>query len=354
MPVVDQRQTPTIQTEQKTTDVPQIQCFEPLVDVPVVPKQTAEIPVVMLKQVPVMMRRQIPLVQKNPEDGGGAQIQYIDTVIDALVSMQREVQVQEKSDDTMAAVTTGVNPNTSDAMAPHCKRKGSDTCQSPRLKAGMKERAQDDDHEHETLEMKDVKSELVHVRELIGVLVRKERCAETRAEIAASRLDRLEREQNEQYDKESETNLQEALSDKTKAVKLVIDKWFVDRGFGFGKVPKGETVFVHASVVHGGEVLMVGTDAWVQVVNNEARARGGYRARNACGRNAWKEENDREKANRVTQQVRRAAALTAELAAQSEKKVAVAYGHPPGLRDEPAEHITAPDMGAGGSHPRPK
>ena len=35
------------------------------------------------------------------------------------------------------------------------------------------------------LEMKDVKSELLHVRELIGVLVRKERCAETRAEIAA-------------------------------------------------------------------------------------------------------------------------------------------------------------------------
>ena len=78
-------------------------------------------------------------------------------------------------------------------------------------------------------EMKEVKSELQHVRELIGVLVRKERCAEKRAEIAASRLDRLEREQDEQDDKESETNLQ------------------------------------------------------------EARAEGGYRARNAWGRNAWKE-----------------------------------------------------------------
>ena len=218
----------------------------------------------------------------------------------------------------MAAVTTGVKPNTSDAMAPHRKRKRSDIFQSPRLKAGMKERAQDDDHEHETLcasiasadeiapvhfslcdgaeletrlkgehegatarqvddillEMKDVKSELLQVRELIGVLVRKERCAETRAEIAASRLDRLEREQDEQDDKESETNLQEALSDKTKAVKLVIDKSFVDKGFGFGKVPTGETVFIHASVVHGGEVLMVGTDAWVQVVNDEAQCRG--------------------------------------------------------------------------------
>ena len=175
------------------------------------------------------------------------QIQFIDKVIDAPVSMQREVQVQEQSDDTvadtMAAITTGVSLNTSGAMAPHRKRKGSDIFQSHRLKAGMKERAQDDDHEHETLcasillEMKDVKSELLHVRELIGLLVRKEKCAETRAEIAARRLDRLEQEQDEQDDKESEANLQEALNDKTKVVKLVIDKWFVEKGFGFGRVP---------------------------------------------------------------------------------------------------------------------
>ena len=61
----------------------------------------------------------------------------------------------------------------------------------------------------------------------------------------------------------------------------------------------------------------------MQVVNDEARAEGGYRARNGWGRNAWKEEKDRGKANRVAQQVRRAAALTAELATQSEEKVAV-------------------------------
>ena len=83
---------------------------------PVVTQQTAEIPVVMLKQVPVMMRRQIPLVQKIEKMVEVPQIQYIDKVIDAPVSMQREVQVQEQSDDTMA--TTGVNPNTSDAMTP--------------------------------------------------------------------------------------------------------------------------------------------------------------------------------------------------------------------------------------------
>ena len=46
--------------------------------------------------------------------------------------------------------------------------------------------------DHILLEMRDVKSELLHVRELVGVLVRKERCAETTAEIAFRRLDRLE------------------------------------------------------------------------------------------------------------------------------------------------------------------
>ena len=49
--------------------------------------------------------------------------------------------------------------------------------------------------------------------------------------------------------------------------------------------------------------------------------------------------------------MRRAAALTAELAAQSEKKTAAVCDQPPGL-DEFAGHIEAPNMGAGGSHPK--
>ena len=59
---------------------------------------------------------------------------------------------------------------------------------------------------------------------------------------------------------------------------------------------------------------------------------------------------DKERANKVAQQVRRAAALTAELAAQSEKKTAAVCDQPPGL-GELAGHIEAPNMGAGGSHP---
>ena len=200
-------------------------------------------------------------------------------------------------------------------------------------------------------ELCDVKNELMHVRELVGVLVRRERFAENKAEVAVRRLDRMEREQTEADDAEHEADLQEALANQSKAVKVVVDKWFVDKGYGFGKAPKGEIVFIHASAVQGAEVLTIGTDAWVQVVNDDARAQEGYRAKRAWGRNAWKAERDKENANKVAQQVRRAAALTAELAAQSEKKTAAVSDQPPGL-DELAGHIEAPNMGAGGSHPQ--
>ena len=50
----------------------------------------------------------------------------------------------------------------------------------------------------------------------------------------------------------------------------------------------------------------------------------------------------------MAQQVKRAAALTPELAAQSEEKTATVCDRPPGL-SEHAGHIEAPKMGAGGS-----
>ena len=78
---------------------------------------------------------------------------------------------------------------------------------------------------------------------------------------------------------------------------------------------------------------------------------GEYQVKRAWGRRAWKAERDKENANKVAQQVKRAAALTAELAAESEKKTAAVCDQPPGL-DELAGHIEAPTMGAGGSHPQ--
>ena len=62
-----------------------------------------------------------------------------------------------------------------------------------------------------------------------------------------------------------------------------------------------------------------------QVASDHVRAEGGYQARKAWGQRAWKEEKDRERASRAAQQVRRAAAVTAEFDVCS---------HPPGLSDE--------------------
>ena len=82
------------------------------------------------------------------------------------------------------------------------------------------------------------------------------------------------------------------------------------------KPPTGEIVFIHASAVQGAEVLTIGTDAWVQVVNDDARAQGvGIEQREPGGEKRGRAERDKENANKVAQQVKRAAALTAELAA---------------------------------------
>ena len=176
--------------------------------------------------------------------------------------------------------------------------------------------------------------ELREIRRMIEFLVNWERKLDIKTDVAARRLEMLEIENSQFEDEERETSLEGALTDRTKVVKLTVDKWFVDKGFGFGKAPTGEVVFIHASAVQGAEVLVVGTDAWTQVVSDHARAEGGYRARKAWGQRAWKEEKDRERASRAAQQVRRAAALTAELAVQSENKVFDVCSHPPGLSDE--------------------
>ena len=171
---------------------------------------------------------------------------------------------------------------------------------------------------------------------MVEFLVQRERQLDVKTDVAARRLERLEREISQLEDEEREASLEEALADHTKVVKLTVDKWFVDDGFGFGKAPSGEVVFIHASAVQGAEVLVVGTDAWTQVVSDHARAEGRYRARKAWGQRAWREETDRERASPAAQQVRRAATLTAELAAQSESKVIEVSSQLPGLYDKPA------------------
>ena len=119
--------------------------------------------------------------------------------------------------------------------------------------------------------------ELREIRRMIEFLVNRERKLDIKTDVAARRLERLERESSQFEDEEREASLEEALADHAKVVKLTVDKWFVDKGFGFGRAPTGEVVFIHASVVQGAEVLVIGTEAWTQVVSDHARAEGGYR-----------------------------------------------------------------------------
>ena len=310
--------------------------------------------------MPVAVQRQIPMVQTVEETKETPQLQVIDKVIDDPVVQVPRVQVLEKTaeipqlqnvekiGEIPAETQTILSARTSESSVT------APVLENSPVVVGSEQPAHVAEYmtlEPMVSEIRDLKSDLVHIRELLGVLVRKERSAEAKAEIAARRLNRMERERDQESEAECEVTLEEALADHSKVVRVIVDKWFVDRGFGFGKVPTGEIVFIHASAVVGAEVLTIGTDAWVQVVNDDARAQGGYRARRAWGQDVWQAEKDKEKANKVAQQVRRAAALTAELAAQSEKKTAAVCDQPPGL-DELAGHIEAPNMGAGGSHPQ--
>ena len=87
---------------------------------------------------------------------------------------------------------------------------------------------------------------------------------------------------------------------------------------------------------------MADSDAWAEVISDHARAEEGYRARRAWRQRAWE-------VNRV-QQVRRATTLTAELAAQSEKKVFEVCSRLRRLHDEPAAERSIEPPAAKCSH----
>ena len=176
--------------------------------------------------------------------------------------------------------------------------------------------------------------DLREIRRMVEFLVRRERKLDVKADVAVRRVFRLEKERSQLDDEEREASLLDALADRTKVVKLVVDKWFVNKGFGFGKVPTGEVIFIHASVVRGAGVLMIGADAWVQVVRDDARAQEGIELAKPGDTPRGKRRETSRETSKVAEQVRRAAELTAELAAQSEKEVSEVCSQPPGLHDE--------------------
>ena len=308
---VPRRQVPMIPNMQKTVEVPQIQYVDKIVDVPVAvtqPSVSAE-----------AERESCSKKRKSAFESDEMVDEASD--LDAFGLVQGEECTRVVDESEVQGPEDGLVP-----VAPNMGAGGS--------------------HPQATLNQ-EWAEDMREIRRMVEFLVRRERKLDAKADVAIRRLERLERENLQLEDDVLETSLPEALADRTKVVKLVVDKWFVDKGFGFGKVPSGEVVFIHASAVQGAEVLMIGTEAWVQVVSDDARAQGGFRARRAWGKTAWEQERDRERASKAAERARRAAELTAELAAQSERAVSEVCTHPPGLpRDEPtAERSVAPTTG---------
>ena len=283
--------------EEIVIPVPQVMTQEVLVPV-AVPKKLDSPQVQLIDKVvnvPVTAQRQVssaPRVQKIVETVEVPQIQYIDKIVDAPVVARSEdvsVGTQTVSRKRKLSMETESADGTSDeehglVQEGECESKVDETRErhaagedpdllpvAPNMEAGGAHTSRPRQRRSESW----IAQDLREIRRMVEFLVRRERKLDVKADVAVRRLARLEKEHSQLEDADREASLPDALADRTKVVKLVVDKWFVDKGFGFGRVPTGEVIFIHASVVRGAEVLMIGTDAWVQVVRDDARAQGG-------------------------------------------------------------------------------
>ena len=66
--------------------------------------------------------------------------------------------------------------------------------------------------------------DLREIRRMVEFLVRRERKLDVKADVAVRRLARLEKEHSQPEDEEREASLPDAFADRTKVVKLVVDK----------------------------------------------------------------------------------------------------------------------------------
>ena len=240
VPVTAQRQVTSAQRAQKIVEVPQIQYIDKIVDAPVVARSED----VSVGTQTVSRKRKLSMETESA-----------DGTSDEEHGLVQEEECESKVDETREKHAAGEDLDLL-PVAPNMEAGGS------HLQATAEEER-----------IVDWTQDLREIRSMVEFLVRRERKLDVKADVAVRRLVRLEKEHSQQEDEEREASLPVALADRTKVVKLVVDKWFVDKGFGFGRVPTGEVIFIHASVVRGAEVPTIGTDAWVQVVHDDARAR---------------------------------------------------------------------------------
>ena len=83
-------------------------------------------------------------------------------------------------------------------------------------------------------------------------------------------------------------SLVEAASSKT-MVEGIVDRWLVDKGFGFIEV-RDQTVFCHASAAVGRDCLRIGSKVWMQVTRDGTRTDDPWKAKEAWPEEEWKQE----------------------------------------------------------------
>ena len=211
MPAVIQRQVPMNPNMQKTVEVPQIQYVDKIVDAPVAVTQPS---------VPAEAERESCSKKRKS-------------------TFENDEMVDEASDLDAFGLVQGVECT---RVVDESKVKGPEdelVPVAPNMGASGS-------HPQATLNQ-EWAEDLREIRRMVEFLVRRERKLDVKADVAIRRLERLERENLQLEDEVLESSLQEANADKTKGVKLLFDMWFVDKGFGFGKVPS--VVFIHASAV---------------------------------------------------------------------------------------------------------
>ena len=286
IPVMAQRQVPSAQKVQKIVEMPKILCCSNR-SVPLIMEQIVEAPQIIPREFVLSPReggmdgnhRLAPQKRKSISECGMTEDEPSENDVCRASASSCEV-----SCETHGLVQGGESRlEVDETRERHAADKGEGLGLlpvAPNMEAGGSH-LQATAEEEQTV---DWAQDLREIRRMVEFLVRRERKLDVKADVAVRRLERLEREHSQLEDEEREASLQDALADRTKVVKLVVDKWFVDKGFGFG------------SRLHprhrGAEVLTIGTDAWVQVMHDDARAQGVYRARKAWGHAAWKEERD--------------------------------------------------------------
>ena len=230
VPVVAPRQIPIVQTVEETKEIPQLRCPDEVVDNPAVQvprvhvvEKTAEIPQMQtVEKIGETPQTQMILSARTSERLGTAPVcqmtqAEIGEVIEiGGVSIPAEsaspVLVTAPVLENSPVVAGSVQPahvaedmalahtvSCTDAAVAHATRPLPATTMAVALRL-VDEKPTDD----MVSEIRDLKSALVHIRELLGVLVRKERSAEANAEIAARRLNRMERERDQESEAECE------------------------------------------------------------------------------------------------------------------------------------------------------